>query len=88
MQILVHTITKFYYSSPSCCREMQGDAKLHHPLPGMGCSETPPPGIGLKIVPFLVVRQTLCCCDEGDMQPYFAGNKSLGRFGIIDCDLM
>ena len=29
--ILVHTITKFYYSSPSYCREMQGDAKLHTP---------------------------------------------------------
>ena len=28
--ILVHTITKFYYSNPSCCREMQGDVKLHH----------------------------------------------------------
>ena len=37
--ILVHTITKFYHSNPSCCREMQGDAKLHPP--GMGCSETP-----------------------------------------------
>ena len=42
--ILVHTIAKFYYSSPSYCREMQGDAKLHHP-PGIGCSETPRNGI-------------------------------------------
>ena len=32
MQImLVHTITEFYYSNPSCYRKMQGDAKLHHP---------------------------------------------------------
>ena len=32
MQIIfVHTITNFYYSSPSYCQEMQGDAKLHHP---------------------------------------------------------
>ena len=29
--ILVHTMTKLYYSSPGCCREMQGDAKLHKP---------------------------------------------------------
>ena len=36
MQIIfVHTITKFYHSNPSCCREMQGDAKLHPPPIGM-----------------------------------------------------
>ena len=25
--ILVHTITKYYYSSFSCCRKMQGDVQ-------------------------------------------------------------
>ena len=33
--ILVPTITKFYYFSPSCCRQMQGDEKLHHLRKGM-----------------------------------------------------
>ena len=43
--ILLHTITKFYYSNPRCCREMQGDAKLHHP-PEWDVQR--PPGIGLN----------------------------------------
>ena len=38
--ILVHTFTKFYCSNPSCCQEIQGDAKLHH-HPRMGCLEKP-----------------------------------------------
>ena len=46
--ILVHSITKFYHSSPSCYREMQGDARLHHP-PRNGMLRDPPPtGIGLS----------------------------------------
>ena len=34
--MLVHTITKYYYSRPSRYQDMQGDAKLHHAL-RMGC---------------------------------------------------
>ena len=44
--ILVHIIIKSYYSNPSCCREIQGDEKLHHP-PEWDI-QRPPPGIGLK----------------------------------------
>ena len=40
-------MTKFYYSSPNCCREMQADAKLHHP-PEWDVQRRDLPETGLK----------------------------------------
>ena len=42
----MHSITKYNYSSPTCWREMKGDAKSHHPpewnlkgFPGLGLTQ-------------------------------------------------